>query len=413
MAGASATPVRAPAGDRSAIVSPIALGARSILDFLPERLADAVREHRNTVDLAPFINRAIAEIDAGSKGGTLYFPAGTYAISSIDLTQTRNSEAGLTLIGAGRGQTTLRAAAPGQVLIDAAGRNNLSLLDLEVLSADHVSTCGLLLARHIARPECSRNRIANVRFRGAFAVAAAVSVAAESNSWAGCFFENGHAPTHHGCFLTINDPATLRMSGLATQITAGPNTDNTMIDCEFYAPFDGARPVRFVGSAGYTMLACTVIAGSASRAQLVTYSPLQSIFSGPVTWQSPHLEVFGQGAVVHCLSGTGTCYYRGVNSYGGSYQVADGTLLMGQAPGVEGRPIVQSTIWTVPLVSQGVTGLGIRVYGLTDCNLAIRNGEDPAGRGIGDIEVTGFAANSRVIAGTARIAQKVTSAACI
>lgn len=394
-------------------VSPVAFGAQSVLNLLPGPLADTVRARRCATDIAPFVNRAIARIDAGGNGGTLYFPAGTYPISTLDVVQTRASEAGITLIGAGRGQTILVPVAPGRVLINATGRNNLSLLDLEIFSGDHVSICGLLLARHAAHPECSRNRINNIRIHGSYSTGAAVAIAAESNGWTGCLLENSHVLTEHSCFVTANDPAAASLGEYASGIVTGSNTDNVMIDCEFYAPFDHARPVRFIGSAGYTMLACSVIAGSASGTRLATYTPLQSIFNGPVTWHAPHLEVFGHDTVVHNLEGSGTAYYRGINSYSGNYQVADGALLMARASGIAGRAIVQNSTWTVPLVSQGVSNVGIRVYALTDCDLSIRVGNDATGKGIGNIEIAGFSANSHVVAGSVRVTQVVTSAACL
>lgn len=379
------------------------------MDVIPEVLRDAVRTGKGTVDLAPFLNEAIRAIDARG-GGTLYFPDGTYAISSLDLSQRVSSEAGITLVGAGREQTTLRAAVGGQVLLDASGRNNLALLDLQIQSGAHVSACGLLLARLVEKPQSTRNRVQNVRVRGSFAVAGVVSAAAESNSWIGCSFENSHAPAAHCCFLTANYPEDLALPrATAARIVAGANTDNVMTDCEFYAPFEGAAPVRFIGAAGYTMLGCSVISGSASGARLVTYTARESIFSGPVSWHNPHLEVFGTGNVVHCLQGSDICYFRGINSYSGNYQVAGDTLLLGQDPGMTGRPVLQNTTWTVPLLAQGVSHLRISLFALTDSTLALDTNGD-----VSDVEVSGFAANSHISAGRLRIAQKIAGeAACI
>ena len=392
----------------TAKISPVSLGALSALEVLPERLRAGVLSGDGTADLAPYLNEAIKSL-AGA-GGTLYFPAGTYLLSSLDLTQSVPSEAGISLIGAGREQTILRGNKPGSAMVDASGRNNLSLVDLQIQGGSAAPACGVLLARLKEKPQCQRNRFQNIRVRGSFAVASVVSASAESNSWLGCVFENSHRQAAYQCFLTTNNLEGLALPPhILAGTVAGPNTDNVMTDCEFYAPFDGAAPVHFVGSAGYTMLGCTVIAGSASRTRLVTYSARESIFSGPITWHNPHLEVFGQQNVVHCLEGLGICYYRGINSYSGNYQVGENTLLLGQDPKAAGRPILQNTTWTVPLISQGVKQVQITVYAIMDTTLAIRAGND-----VGDVVVDGFAVNSHVAAAHLRVAQTVLGAtACI
>lgn len=390
-------------------VSPGALGSTSALEVIPEALRAAVVNRAGTPDLAPYLNEAIQRLDAAG-GGTLFFPAGTYDISTLDLTQRVFNENGLTLVGAGREQTILRAATPGAVLLDGSGRNNLSLADFQIQSLAHASICGLLLARLPVKQQSLRNRIQNIRVMGSFSVAGVISVAAESNSWIGCLFENSYAPSGHCCFLTSSQPGELGLPPqIAERIAIGSNTDNVMTDCEFYAPFPKAAPVRFAASAGYTMLGCSVIAGGVSNAQLVAYQPREAVFDGPVTWHSPHFEVFGTGNTVHSLQGEGTCFYHGINSYSGNYQVSSNTLLLGQEPAVNGRPVIQNATWTAPKLASGMTRLRAALYGAIDSNFAFDTNKN-----VSEVEISGFAANSHVTAAELRIAQRVVgNAGCI
>jgi hypothetical protein len=409
VAPAVALPVTAQEARTSESVQTI-LGALSAFEVIPASLHDDIRTQRPTPDLTPYLNEGIARVSATPGGGTLFLPQGAYSITELDLTQTKPSESGVSLIGAGRQQTILRALAPDRILVNALGRSNLTLRDFEIQSSAVVSQCGLLLGRHRQLPSSTRNRIENVRVRGAYSQAGCVSIAAESTTWVSCTFENSLPAHGHCCFVTAGDPGSVILRSPIALPVLGSNTDNFMTDCEFYATYDGACPLVFSGAAGYTMQGCTVMCGNASAARLVTYQSAKSIFNGPVTWLSPHFEVFGRDNIVHLLVGEpGVTFFRGVNNYGGNYQVADQTTLLGASPQSDDKPVLQTTTWTAPVVSGAARTLSFKAYGLADCTIGMRLGD-----GVGDVEITGFAENSRVYAAKLKVAQRVAgSSACL
>lgn len=381
--------------------------AFSVLDSIPAALHAGIRTGDNREDLAPFINRAIASVVARPGGGALFFPPGAYDVSEIDASNADPAAFAtlLRLIGAGRMATKIRPIRAGGVLLNAIGRNELQVESLEFDSARFVSQAAILLGRTGASPNCNGNAFRDLLLGGGYSCAAAVSIAAESTSWSQCEFRNTNPAARHRCFVTSHDPAQAPIRpDRGGSLIASSNTDNAMLDCEFYAPHPAAEPVLFAGSAGYSMHSCTVLAGAADRARLVTYRPDRDVFSGPVTWTNPHLEVFGKDNAIHWLDApAGVSYFRGINSYSGNYVVASATDLLGYPRSVPPRqPVLMGSTWTVPHVPWAARELTFRTYGLADSSIAMRLGEQ-----VGTIEASGFASNSRLDATFANVAQVV------
>ena len=401
----------APGGNSAATARMDTLLAQaiSILQFIPDALHAGIREERAGEDLAPFIQAAIRHVDSLPGGGALFFPPGAYAVSGIDASNsdsTRFTKA-LHLIGAGRFATKIRALRPNGILLNGLGRNAMQVESLQFLSDGVESRAGILLGRSRASPNCNGNQFRDVLVSGNYGEASVISIGAESTSWTQCRFENASRPARHRCLITSHDPAVLSAeTARGLPFAPGPNTDNVMSDCEFYTPFDGARPLLFAGSAGYGMTMCSVIGGSASGSRLISYRPAGDTFTGPVTWMNPHLEVIGSGNILHFLEApAGVSYFRAINNYSGNYVVANGTTILGADPGLAAaQPVLLQSTWTVPMAPWGISDLSFRVFGLSDSAVDFRLGDN-----VGTLEISGFASNSRTRAAIERIRQVVTS----
>ncbi|MDR6116796.1 MULTISPECIES: hypothetical protein [unclassified Sphingomonas] len=386
----------------------LAASATSVLDFIPERLHAAIRAERCGEDLAPYINAAVRAVLAQPSGGTLFFPRGAYPVSEIDATNSDPAQfsKALSIVGEGRFATSIRPAGPGAVLLNAAGRNNMMVQSIQFLSADHESQAAIYLCRTEASPNCNGNRFFDVLISGNYRVASVVSIAAESTSWTMSRFENVNTASRHCCFATSNRPQAVPVRTRATlRPVASSNTDNVMADCEFYAPFPMAAPLLFAGSAAYVMQGCTVITGEANGSRLATYRPDGTVFNGPVTWNAPHFEVFGRDNIVHFLDApANVSYFRSINSFGGNYVVGDGTTLLGYDRSGNRQPVLMASTWAVPSVPWNVHDIRFETFGLSQAAIDFRLGDD-----VGAVDITGYAADSRITAARRTIARFVTN----
>lgn len=384
----------------------LAASAVSVLDFIPQRLHADIRAERCAEDLAPHVNAAIRAVLAQPSGGTLFFPRGAYPVSEIDATNRDPAQfsKALSIVGEGRFATSIRPAGSGGVLLNAAGRNNMAVHSIQFLSAAHESQAAIYLCRTDASPNCNGNRFFDVLVSGTYAVAGVVSIAAESTSWAMCRFENANTASRHRCFATSNQPTAVPIHTRAgLRAIASSNTDNVMVDCEFYAPYAGAAPLLFAGSAAYAMQGCSVITGESDGSRLVTYRPDATVFSGPVTWTGPHFEVFGRDNIVHFLDApTGVAYFRSIHSFGGNYVTADDTTLLGYDRAGGRQPVLMASTWTVPAVPWNVRDIRFEVFGLSQGAIDFRLGDNS-----GSVLIAGYAADSRVTAARRSIAQTV------
>jgi len=409
LAGSVSSSLAAPARqgeDARRLINLQSQSAVSVLDHIPERLHADIRDERCAEDLAPYINAAIRAVLALPSGGTLFFPRGAYPVGEIDATNRDPAQfaKALRILGDGRLATSIRPARDKAVLLNAAGRNNMTVQSIQFHSAAHVSQAAIFLCRTAASPNCNGNRFFDVLVTGNYAVAAVVSIAAESTSWWSCRFENSNSDARHRCFVTSNRPeaAPIR-SSLPVIAQASSNTDNVMVDCEFYAPYDAAAPLLFAGSAGYAMQGCTVLAGDADAARLITYRPIDNVFSGPVNWNASHFEVLGKDDIVHFLDAPPRpSYFRSIHSFGGNYVVGSGTGLLSYDHGNGRQPVLMASTWTVPAIPWNLRDIRFDVFALSESAIDFRLGEN-----VGSVTITGYAADSRVTATQRNIARIV------
>ena len=406
----AALPMRAtsqPAAPRRQPIAALLAEAVSVLDFIPAEMHAAIRAERNEQDVAPYINEAIRQVMAQPGGGTIFFPAGAYDVSEIDASNADPARFGqvLRLIGAGRLATKIRPAGSGAVLLNALGRNELQVESLQFHAAAFEAQAAILLGRTEASPNCNGNMFRDLLIGGNYSKATVIAFAAESTTWAQCEFRNSNRAARHRCFVTSHDPAILPVETRhGGRPVASSNTDNVMLDCEFYTPHDGAAPVLFAGAAGYTMQACTILGGDARGTRLVTYRPERDTFSGPVSWQNPHLEVLGPDAIVHFLEApAGVSYFRGINNYSGNYVIGSDTAILGYAGSApNAQPVLMQSTWTTPMVPWASRNVTFSVFGLADSSV-----EFALADGVGTLEVRGYASNSRFRAGIERVARVV------
>ncbi len=356
-------------------------------------------------DDGPAVQRTIvAALAAG--GGIVFFPAGDYRVTGIDATNADPDQfdVALRMIGEGRHLSRIVAGAPGTALLDISGRNNLYVEGLQFLAHAHVARCAVLLARTPRSQNCNNNQFVDCLFIGNYGEATILSYAAESTSWDRCRFLNSNAQARYCCFVTGPGHRVSAASRAATHV--GPNTDNVMVDCEFYAPFEGARPVRFEGGGGYTFVACAVLCGSASNVRLVSYgAPIDGVFNGPITWTACHFEVFGRANVAHWLDGAGLSYFRGIAIDGGAMMVAaDTPLLDFDRRTANVRPVLQSARIAAPLLPPGVVAGAVRVHAATSSRIDLRYSPE-----IGALTIFDFARDCTLEAARSSIGQVIGS----
>jgi hypothetical protein len=380
--------------------------ALSVLDFIPQQFHAAIRDERCAIDLASYINAGIRAVLALPSGGTLFFPRGAYPVGEIDATNRDPAQfsKALRILGEGRLATSIRSARAGAVLLNAAGRNNMTVQSIQFHSAAYVAQTAIYLCRTATSPNCNGNRFFDVQVSGNYAVAGVVTIAAESTSWWACRFENSNAATRHCGFVTSNQPSAAPIrSSLGTVAQTSSNTDNVMVDCEFYGPYNKAILIRFIEAAGYSMQGCTVIAGDANDARLICYIPVNNVFSGPVNWTASHFEVFGSNNIVHFLDAATTpSYFRSINSFGGNYVVGDGTALLSYERDRGRQPVLMASTWTVPAIPWNLQDIRFDVFVLSESAIDFRLGEN-----VGSVTISGYAADSRVTATRRTIARIV------
>lgn len=409
LAGSVSSSTVAPARPGEAIRRLIDLqsqSAVSVLDHIPQRLHADIRAERCAEDLAPYINAAIRAVLALPSGGTLFFSRGAYPVSEIDATNRDPAEfaKALRILGDGRLATSIRPARGDAVLLNGAGRNNMTIQSIQFLSDSYASQTAIFLCRTAASPNCNGNRFFDVLITGNYTVASVVSIAAESTSWWSCRFENSNADARHRCFITSDRPeaAPIR-SSLPVVAHASSNTDNVMVDCEFYAPYKSAALLLFAGSAGYAMQACTVLAGDADAARLITYKPIDNVFSGPVNWTASHFEVLGKNNIVHFLDAPlRPAYFRSISSFGGNYVVSSNTGLLSYDLGGGRQPVLMASTWTVPAIPWNLRDISFDVFALLDSTINFRLGQN-----VGSVTITGYASDSHVTATERSIARIV------
>ncbi len=380
--------------------------AVAVMDYIPAEYHAEIAAGTCKTDLAPFVNRAVRDTLRRSGGGVLFFAAGTYPVSEIDASNDDPAQfyVALRIVGAGRLSTRIAPARKGAILLNAAGRNSMTVESIHFYSHEFESAIGILLARTAASPNAAGNQFRDVLVSGNFATAPVVSIAAETTSWQGCQFGNNNPLNRHRCFITSGDPQAVKWPPLGRhKLVPGPNTGNAMIDCIFDCAYDGAAPILFDGQAAYGMVQCSILGGEASRTRLVQYRPRDGNFAGPVTWINSHFEAVGAGTIVHDLDvPDGASYVRGINNYSGNYVVASGTALLASSGSARAQPVLMGSTWTVPMVPWGSKNLNFSVFALSESRIDLMLGE-----GVGTVSIPGFAKASQVQAPFRTIGQIV------
>lgn len=388
----------------SALSTLLAEDALAVMDFIPAEHHASIRDGTCREDLAPSINQAVRAVLSRAGGGILFFAAGTYPVSEIDATNDDPAQfyVALRIVGAGRLSTRIVPARTGAILLNAAGRNSMTVEAIQFFSHEYESAIGILLARTESSPNAAGNQFRDVLVNGNFAIAPVVSIAAETTSWQGCQFGNNNPKSGHRCFITSGYPSAVRWPAPGGRtLVRGPNTGNAMIDCIFDCPYDGATPILFAGEAAYGMVQCSILGGEASNTRLVQYRPRDGVFSGPVTWINSHFEAVGSGTIVHALDvPIGASHIRGINNYSGNYVVATGAALLSYTGSAQAQAVLLGSTWTVPNVPWGSSDLRFAVFGLSESRIDLALGD-----GVERVVISGFSKSSEVRAARKMIAQ--------
>ena len=328
------------------------------------------------------INAAIAYGLANHAAGfTLYFPEGRFMVTEIDLTDNGlspaggNFEQGIRLMGAGRFATKISPYSTGTVLLNMTGRNNATVQDLSFYADNLTAQTAVFMCRAVASPNCNNNKFLNVFAFGSYSKAAWVLVGAESSSWTNCRYWNTNTTTKNWSFFggwTNADIGITPVNG--GTLTTGPATDNRMIACEAYGNYNNAELWNFSGTCGFTMVGCTSVGGTSTGVKLVNYINLigavagvGGVFNGPVSWLSPHHEVFGVDNRVYWLGGTGTRYFQGLRSEGGYFVTDDNvTGLDFDRTDVTNAPILQGGYFSAPMIAALSVGPSLYADGFID-----------------------------------------------
>jgi len=212
-------------------------------------------------------------------------------------------------------------------MLNMLGPNVTTIQDITFYSGDFfAAACGIYMARSTLSPDCNNNRFFNVEVIGNFTAHAVVQCGAESSVWFSCRIapNNGTAAADSGLWAGF-DPADCGVTPPAGTPITGPCTDNRMIGCETYIPFDNARHMTFSDEGGWMLIGHGFIGGSTNNQRFITIEvPTNTVFNGPIAVISGLMEVFGSGNVAIFLnSPSGSSQYYGVSVDGsGSLNVS-------------------------------------------------------------------------------------------
>lgn len=339
------------------------------------------------------IQAAINSVSA--LGGTVYLPPGVYSVTSLNLSSaTATFTKTIRIMGAGRRATKITARTTGNVLLDLIGSNNYELENLSISSESVTSQCGILLARSTTSQNCNNNRIVNVHVWGSYTLASVISIAAESTKWARCRFENSNTPANHVTFYSAPSNQIGVVSTNGTLFTSS-NTDNTMVQCEFYAPFNDSWHTYFYDGASYRFVACTWVGGGTNNRLITLKGVTGSIFNGPISFIEPHFEIFG-------TTGTGTAFwldhnaganvvFKGIHSYGGYYNTDGGSFIDFDRTNRTNTPVLSDAILSSPRGATGGQSFTIYTYSIENSDILWLTRDNTA-----TVAVFGSVSNSRI-----------------
>lgn len=188
--------------------------------------------------------QAVINYVAGlATGGVVFFPAGTYLVTEINMTLIAQSfDKTVKLRGLGRNVSIIAPFASGNVLLNLMGSNQCHVEGLHFVSGAFQSQCAIFMARTTVSGNCNNNNFRDVYIDGNYSKACVVLNGSESSRWWNCRFNNGNATAKNRCLwsgggsLVGGVQAITTVNGGTVSNSGNPNTDNRMFGCEFYAP---------------------------------------------------------------------------------------------------------------------------------------------------------------------------------
>lgn len=331
-------------------------------------------------------------------GAEVNFPAGVYSVDSLNLSNAvADFLKSIRITGAGRNATKITARTAGLVLLDFLGSNWYSVESLSISSEVVSSQCGILLARSATSQNCNNNRFHDVRVWGSYTLAGVISIAAESTKWSKCRFENSNVAANHKTFYSAPSNQIGVVSANGALFTSS-NTDNTMVQCEFYAPYADSWLTYFYDGAAYRFEACTWVGGLTNNRLITLKGVTGSRFNGPISFVECHWEYFGSG-------GTGTVFwldqnaganvvFDGLHIYGGYLNADNGAFIDFDRANVaaQNTPVLADAIIMAP---RGITGGGVTffiyIYALQFCDISWMGSENSE-----TLIALGFVQSSRI-----------------
>lgn len=344
------------------------------------------------------IQAAIDYLKSTNIGGTVYFPAGEYSVSSIDASDfVAGFNKQLCLIGAGMNVARLIGNTNGAIILDCIGSNNLIIENIFIGTSGITAQCGILMARSAASPNCNGGRITNLSIDGSFSLASAISIAAETTTWIAPRFSNTNAANNYCCFYTstYNGIGVVSANGIP-QVSS--NTDNCMVDPTFYVPFNNVELVVFDAAAGYDIISPLVISGAGAGGKLAVYKVQsgQTVFNGPVNWIGGTWE--GAEPAVHYLQGQagGANFYKNISHTGGYVNIfsVNPVSFIGADTSGGRLPVLQDSVFFGQRFNSGAI-ITADLYAIEKSNLNIDSSYATT-----SITVSGFQNKSVLSAGT-------------
>jgi hypothetical protein len=216
------------------------------------------------------------------------------------------------LVGLGPDTSQIISASTTNV-IDAVGRNQLTIRDLGIVSSTAQS--GILFARNATSPSSGRNRLENVWIVGTYSKACLIGIAAESMRLYNPHFENTGSPGR--LYYTSQSNETIAATTINGTIQDSSNTDIYVYGGEFYNVSDNAILVELERAAQITFQGTSWIAGSPTTGSrlLQLTAPLSThIFNGPVGIYGGIFEGSGpNGSLVYFNGAPGAIdYFYGI-----------------------------------------------------------------------------------------------------
>lgn len=350
----------------------------SLLRFIPQAQWKGLLDGTNTFDCTSAFASAKAYLTALPSGGILTIPPGKYYVTSIDWTNTNNTQfnVNIGIQGSGPFATIIESLAVGTLpVLNMAGRNDATISDLTISGLINGGMTGILLARNSTSTNCNGNVFTNIYTQGYFSNKNIVSIADEDTTWYNCYHQGSN--NNLTLLWSGTDPARsgLTFSGGTTMsngqtLISGSNTAKAMFGCYFILPYTNARMIVFDTQAEYAMHGCSLVVGNAPGAHLVTYTVGASgNFDGPLGWTDTHFEAYtSNNAVIHYLDTanySGPTYFIGINSHGGTYGVDSSASIMDfDRTKHINQPIIQGCTFEPYWTSTGTTDSYIYVYGI-------------------------------------------------